>query len=229
VFTDLGLESVQFLYWIRDRHRDSPPLDVRALVHSVSVHPTAKRLAMLGSVVASFALGAGLGAIAYVHVPHWAMYLPVAFLLWIVVHDIRIPICEIEPSELVGGDHGLSLPPAMAVYHLRKDSGRSGKVQRLPDLLRWCERLPAACRIVILDLGDVTVLDSNAALELRALMKQSAARGRRLVISGISGEQYNAMRAAGAGDTLDPTNVCADLELAIARGLTLLDGIGAAR
>ncbi len=221
VFTDLGLESVQFLYWLRDRRKNSPPLEARALVHSMAAHPTARRLAMLGSVVGSFALGAGLGALAYQHIPHWAMYLPVAFLLWIVVHDIRVPICEIEPSELVGGK-GFDLPAGMAVYHLRKDRGRRGKVQRLPDLLRWCEGLPAEYRVVILDLGDVTVLDSNAALELRALMKQSAARGRRLVISGISGEQYQELRRAGAGDTLDPTNVCEDLELAIARGVMLL-------
>ena len=55
----------------------------------------------------------------------------------------------------------------------------------------------------------------------------SAARGRRLVISGISGEQYQEMRRAGAGDTLDPTNVCEDLELAIARGVMLV-GMSAA-
>ncbi len=221
VFTDLGLEGVQFLYWLRDKSKNSPPLEPRILMHSVAAHPNARRLALLGSVVGSFALGAGLGAIAYGSVPHWAMYLPVMFLIWIVWHDIRIPICEIEPSELVGSS-GIDLPAGMAVYHLRKDRGRRGKVQRLPDLLRWCEGLPAACRVVILDLGDVTVLDANAALELRALMKQSSARGRRLVISGISGEKYQEMRRAGAGDALDPTNVCGDLELAIARGVMLV-------
>lgn len=223
VFTDLGLESVQFLYWLRDRNRDSPPLPARALIHSVRTHPTAMRLALLGSVVGSFALGAGLGAAAFEFSPRWAMFPPVVFLLWIILQDVRTPICEIEPSDLVEGEHGLDLPSAVAVYHLRKDRDRRGKVHRLPDLLRWCERLPLSVRIVILDLGDVTSLDSNAALELRALMKQSAARGRRLLISGISGEQYRAIRQAGAGDTLDPTNVCPDLELAIARGLSLLE------
>jgi len=172
--------------------------------------------------VGSFALGAGLGTLAFDLAPRWSMIPPVAFLLWIIGQDIRIPICEIEPSELVGGDTGLVLPAALAVFHLRKDRGRRGRVHRLPDLLRWCERLPEVIRIVILDLGDVTVLDDNAALELRALMKQAQGRGRRLVISGMSGAQYRAMREAGAGDVLDPTNVCPDLELAIARGLSLL-------
>lgn len=227
VFTDLGLEGVQFLYWLRDRNCDSPPLPAAALIHSMRVHPTARRLALLGTVGGSFALGAGLGAAAFAAFPSWAMYPPVLFLIWIIVQDIYIPICEIEPSGLFGGASGLDLPSGIAVFHLRKDKVRRGKVQRMPDLLRWCERLPAENRVAILDLGEVTLLDSNAALELRALLQQSAARGRRIIIAGISGEQYHAMRNAGAGDALDPTNVCPDLELAIARGLMLLeDGPG---
>jgi uncharacterized membrane protein YoaK (UPF0700 family)/anti-anti-sigma regulatory factor len=223
VFTDLGLETVQFLYWLGDRHRDSPPLPTKALIHSVRVHPTAKRLALLGSVVGSFALGAGLGAAAYDRFSNWAMVLPVAFLLWIVIRDIRVPISEIESSQAFGAAGGMDLPESLAVYHLRRDKGRRGRVHRFPDLLRWCEGLPESRRIVILDLGEASVLDANAALELRALIKQSAARGRKMVISGISGEQYRAMREAGAGDALDPTNVCPDLELAIARGLMLAE------
>ncbi len=223
VLTDLGSETVQFLFWLRDRNADSPPLPPIALVHSVRVHPTARRLALLTSIVGSFALGAGLGTLAYDHAARWSMVPPVAFLLWIIWQDIRTPICEIEPSDLSGGAGGWELPTGIAVFHLRKDKDRRGRVHRLPDLLQWCERLPTSNRVVILDLGEVTVLDSNAALELRALMKQAGARGRKLVIAGINGEQFHAMREAGAGDALDPSNVCPDLELAIARGLLLLD------
>lgn len=223
VFTDLGLETVQFLYWISDRKKDSPPLPPRALIHSVRIHPTGRRLGLLVSIVGSFALGGGLGALAHDKFPHIAMYFPVLFLVSIVYQDARTPICEIEPSDLVGSDGGIELPEAIAVFHLRKDRDRTGKVHRLPNLLQWCERLPPEKRIVILDLAEVTLLDSNAALELKALMQQSAGRGRRLVIAGINGEQYHQMRQAGAGGTLDPSNVCPDLELAIARGLTMLD------
>lgn len=223
VFTDLGLEGVQFLYWLRDRGRDSPPLPTRTLLHSVRVHPTARRLALLGSVVGSFALGAGLGAAAFGMFPSLAMFPPVLFLIWIIIQDLRVPICEIEPSGLFGSESGVGLPGAIAVYHLRRDKARRGRVQRMPDLLRWCEQLPGAKRVVILDLAEATLFDSNAAMELRALLLQSAACGRRIVISGINGAQYHEMRSAGAGDALDPTNVCPDLELAIARGLMLLD------
>jgi uncharacterized membrane protein YoaK (UPF0700 family) len=107
VFTDLGIESAQFFYWLRDRRRDSPPLSPKALVHSVRVHPTARRLALLGSIAGSFALGAGLGAAAFERFPSWAMFPPVLFLLWIILQDIRTPICEIEPSGLVEGEASL--------------------------------------------------------------------------------------------------------------------------
>lgn len=223
VLTDLGTETVQFLLWLRDRTRDSPPLPVRALAHSVRVHPSAQRLALLASIVGSFILGSGLGTLAFGHIPRWSMVPPVLFLLWIIWQDVRTPICEIEPLGLTKDGPLPELPEGLAVYHLRKDKSRRGQVHRLPDLLRWYERLPATCRVVVLDLGEATRLDSNAALELRALIRQSREHGRRLIIAGMSGRQYHAMRESGAGDALDPNNVCPDLELAIARGLTVLE------
>lgn len=225
VFTDLGFETVQFLYWLRDRNRSSPPAPAAALVHSIRTHPTARRLAHLFSVLVSFALGAGLGTFAYSNLPEWAMFLPVLLLGWIVIHDVRTPICEIEPSKLVDSASGYGLPEGLAVYHLRRDRDRKGAVHRLPDLLSWWERLPQDKRVVILDLTDVTVIDDNAALELRALMKQASASGRRVLVAGVTREQYKSMRDAGAGDALDQSTVVADLELAVARGLSTLESL----
>jgi uncharacterized membrane protein YoaK (UPF0700 family)/anti-anti-sigma regulatory factor len=223
VLTDLGSESVQFLLWLSDRRKNREPLSADTLIHSVGVHPTARRLALLASIVGSFAFGAGLGALAFDHVPVWSMVPPVAFLLWIIWQDISAPICEIEASELLNEEAGLGLPAGLAVYHLRKDQARHGRKHRLPDLLRWCERLPLRSRVVVLDLGDVPQMDANAALELRALVRQAQANGRRMVISGLSPGQFAALRLAGAADTLDAQNVCPDLELAIARGVALLE------
>ncbi len=221
VLTDLGAETVQFVYWLLDRRRDVPPGSGRSLLHGVRTHPTARRLALLASIVGSFSLGAGLGTLTHEHWPRWSMIPPVAFLLWIIWQDVRVPICEIEGSG--ESEAGLDLPEMIAVHHLRKVAGRTGVVHRLPDLLLWCERLPMSKRVVVLDLGDATVLDENAALELRALIKQASGRGRKLVISGISGAQYRAMRDAGAGDALDPMNVCPDLDLAIARAVVIAE------
>lgn len=225
VFTDLGLETIQFLYWLRDQHRNVPPASSRAIVHSARTHPTFKRLALLFSVAGSFALGAGLGTLGFVEFSKWAMLPPVAFLLWIIYQDIRLPICEIEASELVG-ERAMDLPDSLAVFHLRKDRQRSGKLHRLPNLLAWAERLPARTRVVILDLDEATQIDANASLELRALMQRFSATDRVLVISGVSGQRFREFKEAGAGDVLDASNVCSDLDLAIARGLALLEANG---
>jgi uncharacterized membrane protein YoaK (UPF0700 family) len=222
VLTDLGSESAQFAYWLYDRGMSGWPRGPREMARGMRRQPSVRRLAVLASIIGSFSFGAGLGTLAFEWIARWAMVPPVLFLLWIIGQDIKVPICEIEESDLTAGG-GAQLPAGIAVYHLRKDSGRRGAVQRLPDLLRWCERLPASSRVVILDLGEVTELDANAALEFRALVKQAEGRGRRLVISGVTGRQYRALREAGAGDALDADNVCPDLELAIARGLVLLE------
>jgi len=226
VLTDLGTETVQLAWWLRDRAKGRAPSPKAGaptdLLHSVQAHPSARRLALLASIVGGFALGAGLGAVLYDHVPRLSVFPPVVFLLWIIFQDITTPIAEIEESDLVG-DASLGLPASMSVYHLRRGGSAGGaRVHRMPNLLEWSERLPHACRVVVLDLAGVERLDANAALELRALLARFAAQGRRLVISGISNDQFTQLRHWGAGEYLVPANTCPDLELAIARAFNIL-------
>lgn len=223
VLTDLGMEFAQFALWLSDRRRDFPPGTARGLVHSVRHHPTGRRLALLASILGSFAIGAMLGTWLYAWAPRWVMFPPVLFLLWIIVQDIRTPIVEIEPSDLVGGDARLDLPRALAVFHLRRDPSKPGRVHRMPDLLAWSDRLPPSTLVVILDLGEVAQMDANSAMEVRAVLDRFAAQGRRLVLAGVTVEQYEQMRDAKQGVRLDPGDVLTDLELAIARGLNLVE------
>jgi anti-anti-sigma regulatory factor len=226
VLTDLGHEAVQFIWWLRDARRNVPPGSSRALLHSVYAHPTAQRLVMLGSIFVTFALGAGLGTFAFGHTVHWVMFPPVAFLVWIIYQDITRPIAEIEPSTLIGAGKGMDLPESLAVFHLRKDHDRQGHVHRMPNLLDWAGRLPGKTRVVILDLAEVTQLDENAALELQAVLGQFAAQERTLIISGLNAEQFQQINGMGEKQLLEPEDVCTDLELAIARGLNRLEGLG---
>jgi uncharacterized membrane protein YoaK (UPF0700 family) len=223
VLTDLGLEATQFLLWTRDRRRNPARERGAALLRTARAHPTARRLALLLSVAASFALGAGLGATAHMFVERWAMYPPVIFLIWLVYRDLTTPIAEIEPSDLIGGERGLTLPAAVAVFHVRKSSDRRGRLHRMPNLQAWSERLPAATRVVVLDLGEKASFDSNGVLELRAALAKLATQGRRLVIAGLGGDQLQQFRRVGGGEFLDPSNFCPDLELAIARAMALID------
>jgi uncharacterized membrane protein YoaK (UPF0700 family) len=227
VLTDLGLETTQFLLWVRDRNLDSPPLPPRALLRSASVHPTARRLALLASIVGSFSLGAGLGGFAHGLAERWAMFPPVVFLIWLIYRDVTTPIAEIEPSDLVGGENGLQLPAAMAVFHVRKEKDHRGEVHRMPNLQAWAERLPATTRVVVLDLGEKTTFDSNAVMELRAVLKSFATQDRRLLIAGLGFEQFQQIRRLDSAEFLDLTNFCPDLELAIARAMTLAEDLPA--
>jgi uncharacterized membrane protein YoaK (UPF0700 family) len=227
VLTDLGLESMQFLLWVMDRRKDSPPNPPRALFRSVRVHPTMKRLALLASIVGSFALGAGLGAVAHNSVERWAMFPPVVFLVWLIFRDVAIPIAELEPSAMVGGESGLDLPSSIAIFHVRQGVDKRRRMHQLPDLQAWADRLAPGARVVVLDMGEKSNFDTTAVLELRAALATFALQGRRLVIAGVGAEQLDQMRRAGATDFLDPSNFCPDLELAIARAITLADHVTA--
>ncbi len=107
VLTDLGLEAAQYI-WQRCEHRsaDDPP---QAHPHhggqyrdklSGRPRPTWRRLLVLASVIGSFALGAGLGTIAHSRIPYYAMFPPVAFLLWIIYQDMGRPIAQIQAPAL---------------------------------------------------------------------------------------------------------------------------------
>ena len=235
VLTDLGLEFAQFLYLLRDHARQirasgaGSRAEFSRAVRAVPAHITSKRLLLLASILGSFALGAGLGTVAFEEARRWAMFPPVLFLLWIVYQDITRPIAEIEPSDLVGGENGIDLDDRLVVYHLRRDSGRTrkalrAKVHRMPNLSAWVDRVPAHVRVLILDLGDAAAIDHNSALELRNVLARLKSEGRALVLAGLSPEQYQQLRKAATGDLLSPLNACSDLELAIARGLNLLEG-----
>ncbi len=219
IVTDLGIEIVQFVYWVRDRRRNVPPMpggasgasatktgvacggtsspELRRFVRSATTHPSLRRLALLGGILLLFVVGAGLGTIVHEWWPRLVMFPPVFFLMWIIYQDVARPIAEIQESELVRDE--LGLPDALAVFHLKRDRDRRGRVQRLPNLMLWLERLPAATRVVILDLTDVTELDSNAAFEVRALLTRFAAEERHLILAGVTPAQYEQLRSVWGG------------------------------
>lgn len=211
VLTDFGSECARLLMGPAPHH-------TRADVD----RPSPARVLLLASLLGSFMLGAVLGALAFGAFPRWSMMPPVAFLLWIIWRDITIPICEIDPSHTTEAGRAMGLPDSIAVYHVRRDTRKKSRTHRLPDLTRWFRRLPPLTRVVILDVGDSPEVCASAAAEIRSLLDLARAQGRRLVLAGITPEHYRALRDSGTGG-LDPVNVCPDLELAIARGLIMLD------
>ena len=255
VLTDLGLEisHAVAVFWAGVRRGAGPERAASKLVTGVSfardvwrspgAHPTSWRIVLLATILVSFALGAGLGAAAFEFATRLAMFPPVVFLLWIVYQDLRRPIAELEPSNLVG-ELGYGLPASLALFHLRRGgrNGRDGRaarrstrddhapskrrdpvrVQRLPNLVAWSEGLASEVRVVVLDLTDVTALNADSAGELRALLERLRSQHRSLILAGLTHSQFLQLQQAGAGELLEEGRVHADLDLALAAGLNLL-------
>lgn len=220
VLTDLGLEIAQLLA----SRRSLRTHDFTTITGHTSSRPqSARRAVLLLSIVGSFALGAALGTLAFEAFPRWAMFPPVLFLLWIIFQDITRPIAEFATVHTIDGV-AFDVPEGLAVYQLQRDPRRKGRVQRLPNLLAWEDRLPQAVRVVILDLTAIDAIDDNAALELRAALDKLGTQNRSLVIAGIRPNHFQALRRAAPlrSGELDPINLCPDLELAIARGIMLM-------
>ncbi len=230
VVTDLGLELAQVLLSFRGDARHTGKAQGVGGVggwHVLSLRPALKRLALLASILGSFALGAGLGTLAYEHAASLAMLVPVLFLVWIIFQDLRRPIAELEAAELLA-EQGLGLPAGLAVYQARPDrhhrAGKGGAgQQRLPDLVAWADRLPEGTRVAVLDLAAIERIDANSALVMRAARARLAEREVELLLAGITVGQFDEICRAAPGEWLEAEDVCPDLELAIAKGMNLLD------
>jgi anti-anti-sigma regulatory factor len=175
------------------------------------------------------------------------MFPPVIFLLWIIYQDWKQPIAQIEQIEQDAEGYALSLPPQIAVYHLRPDertkhrtaspsthaSLTQGPVarhanaartpdHRLPNLLNWLDELSPLVQCVVLDLTLMHRIDPNAALNLAAALDRLRKQHRSLILAGLSPVTFQDLVNSGATDLADPAIVCPDLELAIARAYLLV-------
>lgn len=223
VLTDLGLESVQYLMWWRDKMR-SRGWNRGARVFAVTRrHPTALRLALLASIWGSFVLGVLIGTWAYQHWPAYSMALPVVFLLWIVWMDWRKPIADAKELDLLGDPelkalgivHSL-LPRDLGIYRMGPHIGQHAAP---PDFGSWAERLPERWNVVILALTPLVRLTGNSLLDLEAAVDRLVKEGKRLIICGIAPVQYRQMEESGLLEKLGAENVCPDLEFAVARAV----------
>jgi uncharacterized membrane protein YoaK (UPF0700 family) len=222
VLTDLGLETTQFLWWLWDRRHHRAAWNAKQAIHFLKSYPTARRLALLASILGSFGFGAALGTAFHDYAPRWTMFPPVAFLIWIIYQDLARPIADVEPSSLVGAESELGLPASLSIYHVRKDARRHGKIHQMPNLIAWSDRLPVTAKVVILDLGVASWIDRHAFVEMRAASLRMRAQGKRLIVAGLDAQQCEQLRAAWGGD-LKPEDVWPELDLAIAHALVVLE------
>lgn len=209
IVTDLGHESAQLaiVRWLFGRSPRASTPDLHG--------PTFQRLFLLGSILASFVLGSACGALMYLEYPHWSMLPPIALLGFIVISDLRTPICEIEEAIIAESVRAEALPTDVAVFSAIPRGGDSGETH-LPDLDAWISSLPAVKRTIVLDLTHARVFGPLAANALHAMSLAAVRTGRRVVIAGLDAGEVATVNALSRADLLNPTNCAEDLAEALA-------------
>lgn len=201
VVTDLGLELSKIVFRLVGRKRQ---IDARRS------HQENWRALLLFSIPGSFALGAGLGTMSFDLFEAWSMVPAVAFLAFLMLQDLLIPIA---PVEMRTGSHDGA--PIIALYHAEPPA--KGGRSRLPDLTSWAAGLDDHVRVVVLDLTNLQTMGERSALEIRALMLHLRQEGRALVLGGLGKEQIGALQHAHVLLDFDADDLCSDLKSAIAR------------
>jgi uncharacterized membrane protein YoaK (UPF0700 family) len=237
IFTDLGLEGVQYLFWWRDNLFKAKRERAGRLLKISRRHPSALRLLLLLSIAGSFGFGVVAGTIIYTRWAPFSLMVPMYFLLWIVFMDSRKPITDIHELDLlhdrelqVQGIISKLLPDGVVLD--RAACRRSDGVHRAPDLELWLDRVgrdaPRA-RVIVLAISPQTRFDENAILDLEATVARLHKRQKKLILSGITTHQFKALDALGVAKLMDINNLCTDLEFAIARAMAVLEEMGMSR
>ncbi len=227
VVTDFALEGVQYLFWWRDMFRGRGMTRASRMLRVSQHHPTALRLLLLSSILGSFLVGVTSGALMIAKWPDFALSPVILFLGWIIAVDLRHPIADVRELDPLSDPelttHGIVkelLPPQIGLY--RASSAHGARSHRAPNFQLWVDRLPRHPRIVILAVHRAMKFDTNAVLDLEFALRKLHAKGRKLVLSGVTPVQFRALVDRSVERSMDFGNISPDLEIAIARAIALL-------
>lgn len=227
IVTDMGIEGVQYLLWVRDRMRARRLGRAFRLLVVSRRHPSGERILLLMGIAGSFGFGAVAGHLAHAAWGPYALGVPVCFLLWIVYVDLSTPIADIREMDLLNDPEmklqdlvTMLLPREVALYRFACAHGNHS--HRAPNFQLWVERVPDHCRVVILAISPLTRFDSNTVLDLEAAVQKLRADGRSLIVSGITPALFKRLMAHGTPGNIGVHNLCSDLEFAIARALAIV-------
>jgi uncharacterized membrane protein YoaK (UPF0700 family) len=232
IFTDFGLEGVQYLFWWGDQLAKRRQERAGRLLKVSRRHPTMLRLLLLLSIAGSFGFGTVVGTLAFGRWGAVSLLGPIAFLMWIIFVDLRTPIADIRELDLLNdpelrlqGILSKLLPHEVVLY--RATCHRVGSSHRAPDFQTWLDRVPEHCRVVVLAITPQTRFTANAVMDLEAAVSRLREERRTLILSGITTRQFKALDALGVAGLMDVNNICPDLEFAIARAIGVLEELRA--
>lgn len=201
VITDLGLDLAHVVFAAFGRGRVAP--------ESRTAQARWRTLLLL-SIPGSFAVGAGLGALAFQTIRAWSMVPACAFLVFLMIQDLLVPIAAVDLRQ---GEHrGTTI---VAVYHA--EPPRDGRRFRLPDLAVWAAGIGDAVRIVVLDITALHAMGERSAFELRTLLLHLREESRQLVLAGVGKQQLAVLDHAGVLLDFDADDLCSDLQTATRR------------
>lgn len=208
ILTDLGHEAAQLALFRRVLGAGNSGVATRAGRGG----PSAERLVLLASIFGAFVLGAAMAAGFFELAPRLSMLPPVALLGWIIVQDMRTPICEVEealladacatPSERLAA----ACSAGVAVFRAIPRGGARAGEARLPDLAGWLASLPASRRAVVLDLSGAHSFGPLAAGAIESLLERARRDGRRVVLAGLDADRRAAVNAMSRAGLLDERN-----------------------
>ena len=191
--------------------------------------PSVQRLVLLGSIFASFILGSACGAWMYLETPRWSMLPPIALLAWIVIADLRTPICEIEETLIaevraegraeVGTKPstaaGTQVPAGIALFRAIPRGGNGTGEAHLPELAKLLDRAGPTRRTVVVDLGGTRAFGPLAANAIHAMFRAAERTGHRVIVAGLDEGECATINALSRGDLLTELNSARDVVAAL--------------
>ncbi len=227
VMTDIGTEAVALALWLRDKTRRRGVDRWRRVLRGLIRQPDAQKLALLVSIVGSFAFGVCVGAIVNDYLPRVGLVPPVLFLLWIVLVDWREPIADVKAVDHVSdpelrsiGFEPSMLPKGVGIF--RVAPAMSGLKHKAPDFVAWASDVPRGVNVCILSIAHGVHLGDEACQSLRAVAESFRSSDRALLLAGIANEDYDALARNGVMELIPLQNLCSDLEFAVVRAMTLV-------
>ncbi|MEY3144190.1 MAG: hypothetical protein RLY21_2683 [Planctomycetota bacterium] len=200
IVTDLGHESAQLAVMRRLMGRGL------RLAEGKSRGPSAQRLLLLSSILVSFIVGSASAAWIYYEFPRWSMLAPLVLLAWIIIADLRTPICEIEEAIVAELEGAPSRRTGIAVFRAIPRGGDSRGEAHLPDLTRLLERAGDDRRAVVVDLSNAHAFGPLAANAVHGMLRAAEQSGHRVVFAGLDDGERATINALSRADLLTDAN-----------------------
>jgi uncharacterized membrane protein YoaK (UPF0700 family) len=226
VLTDLGIESIQLLFWLRDNTSGKLLERLRSAFSLSTKHTSFQRLILLASIWCSFTLGAGVGVWSLHHFGLHCLAGPILFLMFVIGLDMLHPIADMQEVDHARHDQELKrfgidpglLPATVRVFRIK---ARGRRRRKAPDLGRLPEKVGADIRALILMFEEGLHLDENNMVGLRSAVGILRERGCELVVCVTESRLFVQIQEGPAGGALGGANLCPDPEFAVARAIEL--------